>query len=140
MESGEHASAEPQKEHRMIFAEANNAFTGELVYGAAAIIGLLIGIGSYFATRREVDSIVNRVEKMEEAVGGMDAKLAQAQIELIANGERRSTSIHRRLDPLVENIASIKGSQEAFVKSFDNFTEIIREINVKEQSNHRENT
>jgi len=111
-----------------IFADASNSFWGQWVIVALGIFGGLGGlaaVASYFATRREFEALDKRVEKVEETLGGFDQKIAETHIELIANGEKRSTSIHRRLDPLIENIAAMKGAQEAFGQSFDNYTRAV---------------
>jgi hypothetical protein len=109
----------------MMFA-ASTELVGELVFAAAAVIGLLIAVGSYFATNREVDKLAVRVTANEATSEAIRAELKQDKEDLIHAGERRSYTIHSRINPLVENTAAIKASNEAFVRSFDNFTEVMR--------------
>lgn len=123
----------------MIFAEASNAFAGEWLYAATAVIGLLIAVGGYFATHREVDKLDSRIERAEAALAAIRAELKQDKEELIAVGERRSYVLHSRINPLIENTAALKASQEAFVTSFDNFTNVMKELveTLREDRAHR---
>jgi hypothetical protein len=73
----------------MLIAAATNAFTGELMYGLApliALIGSAIGIGSYFATRRELDKLETRVTHLEEKLSGRVGKL-HARINRLLAGQ-----------------------------------------------------
>lgn len=133
-----------------MFADATNAFWGQWMIVGLGIIGGLGGlaaIASYFATRRDFEALDKRVTEMadamekritkvdetyekritkvEEDVSRITNKITSTHIELIANGEKRSTSIHRRLDPLIENTAAMKGGQEAFTTAFENFTRMM---------------
>lgn len=111
-----------------MFAEASNAFTGQWVFAASAIIGLFIAVGSYFATRREVEALAQRIEKSEGTLTAIRAEMKKDKEDLIYSGDRRSTILHHRINPLVENTAALKASQEAFVTSFDNFTGVMKEL------------
>lgn len=106
----------------MLFADATNSEIGLwivigffFVNGAASVIGIF----QLFATRREVDKLDGRISDLE-------TRAPKDKEDLIAAGERRSFVIHNRINPLVENTAAIKAGQEAFTKSFDNFTEVMR--------------
>jgi hypothetical protein len=106
----------------MMFADASNSEIGLwiviaffFINGAASIVGIF----QLFATRREVD-------KLDDRIGELEKNAPKDKEDLIAAGERRSFVIHNRINPLVENTAAIKAGQEAFTKSFDNFTEVMR--------------
>jgi hypothetical protein len=46
--------------------------------------------------------------------------------ELLYSADRRSSVLHNRINPIVENLAALKASNEAFVKVFENFTSVIK--------------
>ena len=92
-----------------------------VINGLAALGGLI----AFFATRREVQELDRRVIVTEQAVVDIRDQMSQDKVDLIASGEDRSTRLHRRIDPLIENTAALKASQEAFTESFKNFTAIL---------------
>lgn len=72
----------------------SNAQTGQLVYSIAAVMGLVgmaFGVGSYFATRRELD-------KLETRVGSLETKLS-----------RRVGKLHARINRLLAGQMLIAG-------------------------------
>lgn len=112
----------------MLLADMSPAQLGNWVIIAFAVfsgLGSLGGLVAFFATRREVQEIDRRTGENEKAIVDIRAEMNTSTLELIASGERRSESLHRRIDPLVENTAALKAGQEAFCKSFDNFSTII---------------
>jgi hypothetical protein len=115
----------------MMFAEASNEFTGAGLYMLIAVLGFIssaAGVASYFATRREMEALEKRVSSTEVTAAEIRAEIKKDKEDLIAAGERRSFILHNRINPIIENTAGLKCSQEAFVKSFDNFTEVMRDM------------
>jgi hypothetical protein len=77
-----------------ILADATNSQLGVFVICTAVLIGLvatLISIASYFATRREVDDIKGRVDKLEEDL------------------DRKTSIIHKRVTRLLAGQMLIAG-------------------------------
>ena len=109
----------------MILAEASNAFVGEWVYGAAAIIGLLIAVGSYFATRREVDDLKEELGSLRNELRELLDKMDKAETRLDRSNEARISGLHNRVNPLEVKVAHADGQMEAFAESFEKFTRII---------------
>jgi hypothetical protein len=111
-----------------MLAEATNLQIGDWVVAGFAVINGLGALGAlvaFFATRREVQEIDRRVIVMETAMVDVRAAMAKDKVDLISNGEDRSSRLHRRIDPLIENTAALKASHEAFTESFKNFTNIL---------------
>lgn len=101
----------------MIFAEATNESAGNfwfLLIGGSAIVLALIAIASYFATSREVDKVGTALDKLGDVIG-----------DLNKTNEQRAHEIHLRLNPLESTVGELKGSSDAFEKSFEKFTRII---------------
>lgn len=118
----------------MMLAQITNTSVGNWVLVAALIVSGFSSMGglvAFFATRREVQSIDERVKTTEAAVVAIRAEMKDDKEDLIANGERRSTSLHRRLDPLVENTAALKAGQEAYVHALTNFTQTVTALAKK---------
>lgn len=116
----------------MILAEASNEFTGQFIYAGAAIIGLLVGIGSYFATRREVESIEKRVSgvegKIEEHYQKNQEHASARSATIFAAIEKQRDQLSARIDPLIENTAALKAGQEAQTHALTRFTDVMVEL------------
>jgi tetrahydromethanopterin S-methyltransferase subunit B len=93
----------------------------------------IVGIFSLFATRREVDKIDGRVDKLETANGTVREEMRKMKDELTYSADRRSSVLHSRINPVVENLAALKASSEAFVTCFDNFTEVMKTLVTRER-------
>ncbi|MDE2105328.1 MAG: hypothetical protein KGL39_49335 [Patescibacteria group bacterium] len=105
----------------MILAQATSPSNSELglfVVCAAAFIGLiatLISIASYFATRREVDDLKERVTNIEELM------------------EKRTEKLHRRINRLLAGQMLIAGQVGvALDHQGDKLAEIIRQLDAEE--------
>jgi len=109
----------------MMLAEASNAFTGEWIYAAAAIIGLIIAVGSYFATRREVDELKKQFSETNKELRALLDRLDASETRLDRSNESRISGLHNRLNPLEVKVAHSDGQMEAFAESFEKFTRII---------------
>jgi len=113
----------------MIFAaEATSQEVGIWIIIAICVVnglGALGGVVAFFATRREVQEIDRRLINAETGIVNIREEIADTKIELMANGERRSESLHRRIDPLVENTAALKAGSQAFTESFQNFVTVL---------------
>ena len=96
-------------------------------------IGGLLAVASYFATRREVDDLKARLVKVEDTTTMIRQEIAAAIDRQTGQQERRSTSLHNRLNPVAENLSGIKGSMEAFSTSFNNFTRVMEALITRER-------
>jgi hypothetical protein len=70
-----------------MFAEASNEQVGVLIFGLAAVLGLaatMISIASYFATRREVEDLKARVDKIETDLDEKTSKIHKRVNRLLA--------------------------------------------------------
>jgi hypothetical protein len=125
-----------------MFAEASNvsaAFMGQWVVAAFSFVGGMGGIlaaASYFATRREVERIEQRVTRLEDVTGAIRAEIRQQKDELMLSADRRSSILHNRINPVVENLAALKASNEAFVTAFENHTRVMEAL-VRRSANER---
>jgi len=106
-----------------------------LVVGFAFISGIggLLASASYFATRREVDDIKVRLVKVEDVTATIRDEMRKQKDELVYSADRRASVLHNRINPIVENLAALKGSNEAFVGVFSNFTEVMRSWCARER-------
>ena len=121
-----------------MFAEASNAFAGQWFYVAVVAInavGVLVGIIFVFATKRDVEQLEKRADKQDDDIKAVDdkvdalpTKLADMESRLTAQGERRSSIQHNRINPLVENTSALKAGMEAHNENFRNFTEFIKAL------------
>lgn len=71
----------------MLFAEATNEQVGIFIFAGAAVCGFaatLISIASYFATRREVEDLKERVEKLETDLDDKTSKIHKRVNRLLA--------------------------------------------------------
>ena len=65
--------------------------------------------------------LATRVDKLETAYAHTSTELHNMHTELLKAGEDRSSKIHARMNPLIENTAAIKGYLEAMSRrSFGN--------------------
>ena len=88
-------------------------------------VGVLSGIAFLFATKRELDAQIKRIDTLESDIKKLPERLNEMESEMTAQGERRSTVLHNRINPLVENTAGIKAGLEAHNENFRNFTTLI---------------
>ncbi len=85
----------------MILAEATNEFTGAWVIVAIAVIGaigVLLAIAAYFATSRELSSVVESIQELNQTLA------KQNEIN-----ENRAKEIHNRINPLESMVGELKG-------------------------------
>ena len=112
-----------------------HAFWGQWIVVAIGIIGGLGGLASlatFFATRRELIALEQRVTRVES-----EAKEDRHNFEVHASARSKTLfdkiegtrdKLEGRLNPLVENTAALKASQEAFTTAFTNFTNVMQEL------------
>jgi F0F1-type ATP synthase membrane subunit b/b' len=89
----------------MMLADTSDAFTGQWVVvmaGAVACLAAVMAIVSYFATRREVDSIEGRVTKIED-------QLKETERRLDEKAEKRAVHLHNRVNHINSGINRIAG-------------------------------
>ena len=106
-----------------MIADASNEFAGQWVYVATAVIGalgIILGIGAYFATSREV-------QKLSEDMADIN-KMLQRQNEV---GEERAKELHERVNPLEGTVGRLEGRTEAFEMAFEKFTRIIQSTSTQ---------
>jgi hypothetical protein len=96
------------------------------ILSAVSGVGGMLAVASYFATRREVDDIKTRLIKVEDATAAIREEMRRQKDEIMYSADRRSSVLHNRINPIVENLAALKGSNESFVKVFESFTEVMR--------------
>lgn len=82
-----------------------------LAGGAVICIGLI----TYFATNRDVRRLEARVDKMESTFEKLRDEIRAQKDELLKNGDQRTQNIQNRLDPIIVNVAALKGSSEALL-------------------------
>jgi hypothetical protein len=118
----------------------SNGFVGQWVIVAFSFfggIGGLLAAASYFATRREVEKLDERLTKQEETSEAIRSEMRSMKDDLTLSADKRSSVLHNRLNPVAENLASIKGSNEAFVVAFNNFTEVVKSLCKSSNSVHQ---
>lgn len=102
----------------MMLAEATNGDLGLFVVCAAIIIGLvgaLMSVASYFATRREVDDLKERVLAVEELM------------------EARTEKLHKRINRLLAGQMLIAGQVGVAIDQHQNQMEsIMRQLESEE--------
>ena len=72
-----------------------------------------------------------RVGRLEDLTGVIRKEVQEQTRELTISADRRSSILHNRINPLIETMSGLKGSQEAFVQSFDNFTAVMKGLKDK---------
>lgn len=97
-----------------------------IILSAVSGVGGMLAVASYFATRREVDDIKVRLVRVEDVTAAIREEMRMQKDDLMHSADRRSSVLHNRINPIVENLAALKGSNEAFVGVFANFTEVMR--------------
>jgi hypothetical protein len=97
-----------------------------VVFSIVSGIGGMLAIGSYFATRREVDDIKERLVKTENSAHEIRAEMRKEKDEINAMADARSSRLHDRINPISENLAALKASSEAFVTAFHGFTQLMQ--------------
>ena len=113
------------------FADIGTASNSQLgtwvviMFAAASGVSSIIAIFSMFATRREVDRIDTRVTKLEDVDTIIRAEMNKMKDELFYSAERRSAVLHNRLNPVVENLAQLKGAQDSAQTQMDAFLSIL---------------
>ncbi len=114
----------------MTVGNATNAQIGlwvVIAFACASGIGALVSLASYFATRRELEGAIKRIEKLEEQDGTIRESMRSMKDDLVLSGDRRSSVLHNRINPIVETLAALKGSNEAFMESFRGFIKILEQ-------------
>jgi len=97
-----------------------------IILSAVSGVGGMLAVASYFATRREVDDIKERLVKVEDTTTAIREEMRKQKDEIMYSADRRSSVLHNRINPIVENLAALKASSEAFVITFKGFTEMLR--------------
>lgn len=101
----------------MIFADATPepAMMGAWFYALTAflaVVGAILAIGSYFATRREVDRLDERVTKIEDNIVAMELRLQ-------GGGEKRAVLIHKRINRVDRAVSRIAGKLGVYEEPAD---------------------
>lgn len=101
----------------MILAEATNEQIGVLVFGLAALLGLvatMISIASYFATRREVEDLKTRVNNLEDNLDKKTSKLHTRINRLLAGQMMIAGQLNVALDKghLKEMMQQLEAEEE----------------------------
>ncbi len=125
----------------LLIADASNAAVGQWINIATGVlggIGGLAAVASWFATRRELESIAERVKASEVDIVAIRQDAKNDLTELLKAGEERAEKLHIRMNPIATNTAEMKGQMSAFTQSFDNFTQLITALHRKRKSEDEE--
>lgn len=101
----------------MMLADATNEFMGQWVVVAIAVIGaigIILAIAAYFATSRELGSVVSSLDSLTKTLADQNRE-----------NEKRAKEIHDRINPLCERVSNTEGKIDAFEMSFEKFTRMI---------------
>lgn len=101
----------------MMLADATNEFMGQWVVVAIAVIGaigIILAIAAYFATSRELGSVVSSLDSLTKTLADQNRE-----------NEKRAKEIHDRINPLGERVSNTEGKIDAFEMSFEKFTRMI---------------
>ena len=104
-----------------------------VIVSAVSGIGGMLAVASYFATRREVDDIKVRLIKVEDVTAAIRKEMQEQKDAIVYSADRRSSVLHNRINPIVENLAALKASNEAFVITFRAFTDVLRSWCARER-------
>jgi hypothetical protein len=85
-----------------MFADAASSTLTDEVAAVIAVVGGLLALICFFATRREVDKMDDRITKIEDALPPMERRIEQA-------GEKRAEKIHYRINRVSDGVARIAG-------------------------------
>lgn len=102
------------------FAEASNEQVGTLIFGLAAVLGFaatMISIASYFATRREVEDLKERVGKLETDLDEKTGKIHNRVNRLLAGqmliAGRMGVSLDRNQEQIAAMMADLDREEGA---------------------------
>jgi hypothetical protein len=122
----------------MMFAQATNEFWGQWMIVSLGVIGGIGGLASlasYFATRRELVALEQRVAHMEQETKNdrRDYQVDASHRNQVIFAEIKDIreKLSARIDPLVENTAALKGSHEALLVALNNQTEMLRQLGAR---------
>ncbi len=122
-----------------MFAEISpETFAGMLVAGLTALV-ILINQGDEFLERRKSKAGSPPNEQLQQSVKALEDRLAKLETahddireamrtdtsEILTKGEERAAKLHERMNPVIENLAFIKGQNEAFTTSFNNLAAVL---------------
>jgi SMC interacting uncharacterized protein involved in chromosome segregation len=101
------------------FADATNEQVGIFIFAGAVVTGFvatLISVASYFATRREVEDLKVRVDKIEVDLDDKTAKIHKRVNRLLAGqmliAGRVGCSLDQHRDQLTAIIADLEREEE----------------------------
>ncbi len=73
----------------------------------------------------QLQALESRVEKIEGAQSKVGDELHAMHVGLLETNRESASRLHDRINPLIENTASIKGSMEAFTTTFRSMTDLL---------------
>ena len=117
----------------LTFAEITGPNVTEQFLGSwvAAAIVLLVGIAAlfgiveFFATRREVNALKERVDRADKAIEALTVKLDTTKTEVLNAGSIRAANLHIRCDQILGTQSEMKGQ-------LSSFTSLLAELLKKE--------
>jgi hypothetical protein len=74
------------------------------------------------------NDLKDRVEKLEAGQKEISDAINRLRQELLQSAEDRTAMLHRRLDPIAESTAFMKGAMEAFTLSFQENNRVTAEV------------
>jgi len=111
-----------------IIAEANNAFAGQWLYVALAVIGGLVGIAGLFqmfATSREVTKLEERLDKAEQGRNQVIAEVGEIKGQLVAFNDT-----FEKFTRIIESTSSSRDETlTTFTRALETFATVVERGN-----------
>jgi predicted nuclease with TOPRIM domain len=121
-----------------MLAQATNPteqFLGSWVAAAMVVLAgitALFGIVEFFATKREVKTLQERVASAEQDLKELRDKLDRDKTEVICAGSERAKNLHIRIDELQIQLGTVNGQFQAQIGAINgqlkNVTELLSEL------------
>jgi hypothetical protein len=100
-----------------LLAEADNAFVGQLAYAVSFLLALAVAaitVASHFATRREVESLMERVDKLERRTEVLDRRINRLLAgQMLIAGQMGVALSAASLRDAMQQVAREEESEEA---------------------------